>query len=429
MKIFGITVAAGGNPELFDYGINSDGWISELYNQAKGDAGLIDTVNTTAGYNATEDSYGEGVVQTNQLYNSATPITSLLINEISDDAITTRGTVAISFDNGSSWSTTTNPIGGTVTSFTGTSDDAGTYKLKLKFTLGGAGYNVDGTHVWVTTGSLVAGRWYAAGCGTTAAALCFCGVNTWPTLLNTTEIWNGSIWTTTAACVGINMLFTGCGTTSAALNIGGTTDIGSTHKSTTEKWLGTSWVTTTSLTEGKSTTSSCGTTAAALCMGGNTGAYVDTTEKWLGTSWVTTGALTTVKYASGGCGTTAAALCFGGNSDAYMNITEIWSGSSWATTGALTVARNFYSVGCGTTTAALCMGGYSGANVNTTEIWNGSIWTTTTSLPKIVRGNGNDGTASNALSFGGSSGESGAIISDNNIWYGTAQKGFSVKIN
>jgi len=421
MKIFGQTIAAGGDPELFDYGINSDGWISELYNQVKGDAGLIDTVNTTAGYNATEDSYGEGVVQTNQLYNSATPITSLLINEISDDAITTRGTVAISFDNGSSWSTATNNIGGTVTSFTGTSDDAGTYKLKLKFTLG-AGYNVDGTHVWVTTGSLNVAKNGAAGCGTTSDALCIGGQTTGGKT-NATEIWSGSSWATTTVLTQVKEYLAGCGTTSAALAFGG--DSGA-KLDVTEIWLGSSWVTTTALTQVKYLHAGCGTTSAALCFGGSTGANINTTEIWAGSSWVTTTVLTEAKSSVAGCGTTSAALCIGGHTGAVVNTTEIWSGIAWATTTSLTETKSGMA-GCGTTSDALAFGGISDAYITTTEIWNGSIWSTTTNLTQgkyFVTG---CGTTTTALCIGGYS--QSANVATTEKWLGTAQKGFSVKIN
>ena len=301
-------------------GVLSDGnLIVERYSAEAGQVGLVDTGNSTAVYSTAEDSYGQGVVQTNILYNSTTVITSLLVEEITKSSVT-QGTVDVSFDAGSSWAAG-KAIGSEITDFTGTSADGSDYKLKLKFTLG-ATYDSATAFMWVTTGSLSEAKSYLAGCGTTVAALCFSGY------------------------------------------------FDSTRLNTTEKWDGSSWVTTSDLTEAKHAPGGCGTTAAALCFGGDASPKTNTTEKWDGSSWATTGVLTTVKQELAGCGTTAAALCFGGDTGSRTNITEKWSGSSWATTTTLTEVKS-ENAGCGTTAAALNFGGTSGAAVNTTEIWEG----------------------------------------------------------
>ena len=112
-------------------GINADGFILELYSTIAGEVGLIDTVNTTACYNSDENTYGEGVVQTNQLWESSSAITSVKVNELREGPTATPATFVLSFDNGSSWSTDANNFNTDITDFTGTSDDGGTYKLKL----------------------------------------------------------------------------------------------------------------------------------------------------------------------------------------------------------------------------------------------------------------------------------------------------------
>ena len=418
MKIMGQTVASG-DPTIFDYGINSDGMISELYNAAAGDAGLVDTANTTAIYDTTEDTYGEGIVQTNQLYQSATEITSLVVRELTSDKVATRGTVDVSFDNGSSWSTASNDMGDTITSFTGTASDGGTYKLKLKLTVGDSYIDC---YAWVTTSSLNAIVYQNSGCGTTSDALSFAGQTGGGVKLTKTEIWSGSSWATTSALNTARRNQTGCGTTSAALCIGNATS--------TEIWSGSSWATTNNLPTTTDELGSCGITSATLAMGGTTsGTKVTTTNIWSGSSWETTGALTEAKLGISACGTTAAALCFGGDTGANVDTTEIWNGSSWATTTSLTEAKRLMGQ-VGDTSSALCFGGYltSGYEPDTTEIWNGSSWSTTTALLVILRQMAPAGTSTDALASGGW--DHTASVDTTERWLGIGiQKGFMCKIN
>lgn len=302
-------------------GIGADGYVSDLYSAAAGEAGLVDTANTTAIYDPTDDVYGEGVVQTNKLYHSATAITTLKVNDLRMGSVATGATVDISFDDGSSWSTATNQLNTDVTSFTGTSDDGGTYKLKLKFTLG-ATYLESGAYVWVTTGSLNASKTYLAGCGTTAAALSFGGE-----YVDTTEIWNGSAWATTSETLSeVKIQLAACGTTAAALAFGGNTG-GGVALTTTEKWLVSSWATTTVLLNAKRILTGCGTTAGALSIAGHTGAGTDITEKWNGSVWATTTSTVYSRFQLAGCGTTSDALAFGGYIAANTAATERWLNS------------------------------------------------------------------------------------------------------
>jgi len=418
-KFLGVTIEAGGLA-FQESGLES-GSITELYTAINGANGLVDTVNTTALYNPTGDTYGQGVVQTKRLYDSATAITSLLINDLSTLFVGTRGTVDISFDDGGTWSTATNTIGTSITSFTGTSDDAGTYKLKLKFTLG-AEYLESGAYVWVTTGSVSQTKSGAAGCGTTSAALVF-GGHSGGGYSNTTEKWDGSSWVTTGVLTQSKNALAGCGTTAAALAIAGQTGA---VVNTTEIWNGSAWATTGVVTTVKGGLSGCGTTAAALCFGGNSGTRLDTTDIWAGSTWATTTALVVVREDFAGCGTTAAALAIAGQTGAYTAVTEIWLASSWATTSSLTTVLSAHG-GCGTTAAALCIAGASsgGTGLKKTEIWNGSVWATTTDLitARYVA-ESNCGTTSDALCIGASG------ISTVERWLNSGiQKGFSVKIN
>jgi hypothetical protein len=403
-------------------GIGADGFVSEIYSAAAGEAGLVDTANTTAVYVAAQDTYGQGVVQTNKLYHSATAITTLKVNDLRKGKVATGGTVDISFDDGSSWSTATNQLNTDITSFTGTASDGGTYKLKLKFTLG-ASYLESGAYAWVTTSSLNVARGLLAGCGTTTDALAWGGYSG-SSYLSSTEKWSGSSWATTTSLTNAIRGCGGCGTTAAALSFGGYSSVGP-EVNKTEIWSGASWATTGVLTEEKYYIGGCGTTAAALAIGGSSDVtYVDTTEKWTG-SWATTTDLTGIKSDSGVCGTTAAALCFGGDTGAIIDVTEIWLVSSWATTTVLIEAKRAIR-GCGTTAAALCCGGYSGSSyLSSTEKWNGSIWVTTTDLLGSIRQSGNCGTVTNSLFFGGN-----PQTATTERWLNSGlQKGFAAKIN
>jgi hypothetical protein len=369
--------------------------------------------------------FGQGTIQTNKLYHSATPITSLLVDEICDkNQPSSRGTVDVSFDDGSSWSTGSNTIGGdTITDFTGTSSDAGTYKLKLKMSLGETYAGAD--KVWSTTGSLTVAKAQMVGCGTTSDALCVGGDT--GAVINITEIWSGSSWATTGSLTLSKKFLSGCGTTGAALSFGGNS---ATVVDTTEIWNATSWATTTVLTAVVGNHVGCGTTSDALSFGGDsTGsdAFVDITEIWNGSIWATTTALTQAKGWLTGCGTASAALCIGGYTNSTnVTTTEIWNGSIWATTTSINTGSRD-GAGCGTTSNALYYGGYTSANSNKTEIWSGSSWATTTTLVESKRYFGGCGIASDALSIGGNT---GAIVSTTERWHGEGiQKGFMAKIN
>jgi large repetitive protein len=405
-------------------GIGADGFVSEIYSAAAGEAGLIDTTNTTGIYISAIDCYGQGVVQTNKLYHSDTAITTLKVNDIRKGTVATGATVDVSFDDGSSWSTATNQMNTNITSFTGTASDGSTYKLKLKFTLGST-YDSATDFAWVTTSSGNVVKGSGAGFGTTSDALCFGGYSAYPGESNSTEKWSGSSWVTTTNMTEATVYLAGCGITSAGLCFGG--DTGADIKvSATYKWTGSTWSTTPALTEVKGATpGGCGTTSAALCVAGNSGTAVDTTEKWTGT-WATTTVLTNATNYHTACGTTTAALQFGGNTGANSNQTNKWSGSIWATTTALNTAKAELS-SCGTTSAALCIGGIQPLVTAVTEKWDGSTWATTTSLTKTMQGHSGCGTTTAALSMFG---HTGAYSVQTERWLGTGlQKGFAAKIN
>ncbi len=136
---------------------------------------------------------------------------------------------------------------------------------------------------WSSSGPLVTGRGYVAGCGTQTAGLAFGG----NPVTAATEEYNGTGW--------------GAG---GDLN-------------TSRRQLG-----------------GTGTQTAGLAFGGSSG-YPNIraqTEEYNGTSWSEQNDLSTARYGPGSAGTQTAALAFGGStnpSDTGQNLTEEYDGSSW----------------------------------------------------------------------------------------------------
>jgi len=401
-------------------GLDSES-IVELYTEETGKFGLVFRDSDSIPYSEDYKSYGQGVLETNILYESTTLINKLVIQELTNKAISSKGTVDISFDGGNSYSTG-KIVNSIISSFSGTNSDDGTYKLKLKFSLG-SDYN-SGNNAWCITASLNEAKSGLGGCGTISSALCMGGST--GAFLDTTEIWNGSSWSTTSALNDSKDALASCGNSSTALCFGGNNG---TYSDASEIWDGSSWVTTSALNEGKISLAGCGTVSNALCFGGYTSTgFADTTEIWNGSSWSTTSALKEVKCQLAGCGTVSNALCFGGFSATAINTTEIWNGSSWSTTSSLNAARANLS-GCGNTSDALSFGGETTSFpwiVDTTEIWNGFSWSTTSALNEIRSRLAGCGTTSSALAFGALSDS----IDTTERWFTTGcQLGFSVDIN
>jgi len=422
MRIFGQTVSIGGPARSYRAGIVSDGSIVDIYTRAQGEAGLVDLETTTAMYEEDENCYGPGIVATEQLYESVDAITSLLVDELTNTPIGTRGTVDVSFDNGNSWAVGF-AMGSTLTDFSGTSSDGGVYKLKLKFNLG-SDYGTD-VYVWTTTSALNEAKADFAGCGLTSAALCFGGYDTSAAIVSTTEKWSEGSWVTTSSLTNAIQALGGCGTVSSALSFAGHTGATVNH---TNKWNGSTWATTTNLSEAKHTPAGCGTTSGALCFGGYITSAVNTTELWSGGSWSTTSSLTQSKRSLAGGGNADAALAWGGDtaSGAYVTVTEIWNSLTWATTSSLIEGQQEMA-GCGTTSAALTFGGADADYRDGVEIWSGSSWATTTSLNEAKYYNEGCGISTSALCFGG---DSGSVVSTTEKWgHSGVQLGFAVNIN
>src|SRR5208283_1268597 len=81
---------------------------------------------------------------------------------------------------------------------------------------------------WSTNTAVQAPRADLAGCGTTLEALSFGGAGS--TIVDTSEIWNGSIWSITSSLNFARTYLAGCGTVTDALSFGGG------YGAITEKW-------------------------------------------------------------------------------------------------------------------------------------------------------------------------------------------------
>lgn len=394
-----------------------------------GSRGFVDDANSTA------DSFSQilkgriiptgttATIQTNTLYSNTTSIERLVVQNVTNFDPDTNTTVDVSFDDGSTWSTAHEL--GLILSFAGTTDDSGTYKLKLKFNL------ENSLRTWTITTQSNYLRYDSAGIGTYSDGLIFGGYNTDANIGRTsTEIWNGVSWSLTGGLPTPLTLLSGCGTGTNALSVGGYHN-GTTHDYT-NIWNGLAWATTTALQAVRYGSAACGNIADALVFGGNTGSSssLTTTEQWGGSAWATTTAMAEARAYHGGCGNTGSALAFGGyswsGSGATLSTTEKWTLTSWATTPALnSVRRNL--AGCGTAALALAIGGYSDATIyQSTELWNGSIWATTSNLIFGISDHAGFGTSTNAMI---TAGYVGGGTNASQIFTGVLQYGFGVKIN
>ena len=256
---------------------------------------------------------------------------------------------------------------------------------------------------WSSSGPLVTGRGYVAGCGTQTAGLAFGG----NPVTAATEEYNGAGWGIGGDLNTSRRQLGGAGTQTAGLAFGGSSGYPN-IRAQTEEYNGTSWSEQNDLSTARYGPGSAGTQTAALAFGGSTNPS-DTgqnlTEEYDGSSWTNGGALNLARYAMGSAGTQTAALAFGGRDPSPANTaTEQYNGTSWTSLSAtLNTARHSLK-GFGTTSDALAFGGElqpPGAAVTNTEQYDGSTWTTTSSLAQVKKGMAPGGNPSAGFAAGG----------------------------
>jgi hypothetical protein len=267
------------------------------------------------------------------------------------------------------------------------------------------------TNAWATGGNLGTARYFLSGAGASnTAALAFGGFRSSPPISVTgaTELYNGTSWTANPTSMGTaRAQNAGSGTQTAALAFGGATP---SIIATTEKFNGTSWSPTGSLSTGRNFLAGCGTQTSTLAFGGSPDggtAQSSASESFNGTSWTNTPSLNTARSTLGGAGASnTSAIAFGGSpvSQGITAVTESYNGSTWTTVNSMNTARRLIS-GAGTQTAALAFGGDLGAptytNQSATELWNGTSWTSNPTGLATARAGSGMGSQTSALCAGG----------------------------
>ena len=294
---------------------------------------------------------------------------------------------------------------------------------------------------WASGGNMNQARFLTGGAGSSnSAALAFGGRTPAPADVALTENYNGTAWTEVGDLPVAKAYAAGAGTSTAALSIGGTPYPGGpTTAGKTESWDGSSWTEIASLGRGPtspaSTTygSGSGSTTSALFYASDEAGNANArTESWNGSSWTEVADQNTARSYAAGVGTSnSSALLAGGliYPPASAN-TEIWDGSSWTEVGDLNQARLPYntSSGQGSATSALIYSGRlypPGASSALTESWDGTSWTEVADLSTARRAGSGGGTSTSAILGGGStSGSSPGHVATTEEWTAAA---FEVK--
>ena len=201
----------------------------------------------------------------------------------------------------------------------------------------------------------------------------------------------------------------GGGTLTAAITMGGRTTPGPAANSTnkTQTYDGSSWTEVNALNTARFQGGGCGNQTAAVLAGGVYEASPDDyggTENYDGTSWTAGNDLsrgTNRGLAAAGI-QTAAFIAGGQPVNALM---ETYDGTSWSEQNNLNTARA-QNGEAGTTTAGLCFGGIGPgpsltAGVDVTETWDGTSWSNSNDMNTNRREIGMSGTQTAALGFGG----------------------------
>jgi hypothetical protein len=248
-----------------------------------------------------------------------------------------------------------------------------------------------------------------SGAGTQTAAIAFGGrVNPGPNgPTNISNTYDGSSWTATPP-INTSRRDAGSaknGSQTAALMIAGYT---STETNACEEYNGSTWASVNNYpVSAREHDQGTGIQTSALCSAGYTGSYITTTCTYDGTSWTALGApsnMNSARFAGTTSGTAAAAVMFAGTG-AAGNI-ETWDGSTWSEEAATFNTPRNAGGSAGTSTDAVFFGGETPGPTasNATETWDGTSLATTANMTTGRYSMACNGTASAALSTGGSGG-------------------------
>ena len=280
---------------------------------------------------------------------------------------------------------------------------------------------------WVSsTPNSTARRSYGSS-GTQTANLIYAGVVPHPTVgaaaTNVTEEYNGSGWTSGGGFGASGYGVRGMGTQTAALSGGLFTPGG--MNAATYKYDGTSWTSAGSLPAARAVMGTAGTQTAGLAFAGSSGPQFantsNTSYEYDGSSWTAGNSLTTARTYLVGFGIQTAATGCGGYTGPPSNTTrtgatEEYDGTNWTSSGSMNTARQSL-MASGIQTAGLVFGGTTGSDSSATEKYDGSTWATSPATLGTANRNGGGspaGTQSSALNTEGGGAPYGATVEEFN---------------
>jgi hypothetical protein len=216
---------------------------------------------------------------------------------------------------------------------------------------------------------------------------------------NNTYTFNGTAWTLASYAIQNGSFGSGFGSNTTGMIAGGTGSAGTnpvplaTQKMTYSSLLtgGVYSGVQTPLTPRRGAQGIGSPAAMIFACGANgtssTGTYLTTTEKFDGTTWTVGPSMASAVAYGASCGTYSAGGSFGGfatGSGSVSGLFQSFNGTAFSTGGAFATPLQ-YTSGFGTTTAAAVVAGQNnaGTNLANTFKYNGSTWSASTALPVV----------------------------------------------
>jgi len=252
-----------------------------------------------------------------------------------------------------------------------------------------------------------------AGCGATATtALTSGGQGPAPVTVNTSNTYDGSSWTGAPTIPTTSRTAFMYGTQTAGLYSGGNTTPGQNPvTNASAEYDGSTWTGAPAMPSTRSYGGSVGIQTSALSVTGDDGGWPGgsvTVDSYNGSTWATETAYPTKAYGMTGCGTSETEAFVAGGQVPYPGgnpSVATYNGTAWTLTATplntLLPANGQQMAKYGTSTNALAFGGASGQTA--TASWNGTAWASQPNMGTGRIAGGGAGTAASALAVGGDS--------------------------
>ena len=172
--------------------------------------------------------------------------------------------------------------------------------------------------------------------------------------------------------------YSGFGTLTDTVTAGG---YDGSNKAESETYNGTSWSEGNNLNTARRGQQGFGTSGdAGVCCGGYESSASTATEEYDGSSWTTVTAMPTARYSGCATGAQSSGIQVGGDPGSVSTSFE-YDGTNWSSGGALSTGRSFIMLGGATQDAVIAFGGETSPGAITTgsENYDGTSWTTGTS--------------------------------------------------